>query len=146
MAYPDAIKEMERCLSTFQQKLMGFEPARALYCFTYNLSTPALCQWLLKHVGAVRIGGSGMLGQADLDSRIWHSRVYGPDDPGTDLMDHLSQARRDRPAALFYVLHGLDGEGWGAIARGHLEHALETIQSDQTMEYWPLMPAPHDAK
>jgi hypothetical protein len=91
-----------------------------------------------EHVGAVRIGGSAMLSEADLQSRVWHSSTFGPEDPGTDLMDHLAQARGDRPPAMLYVLHGLDGEAWGAIAHEHLRRALKTITEDDAFSYWPV--------
>src|SRR5438093_9066025 len=40
MSYADAIDELERCLSTFSEKLRGFDAQRALYCFAYNCGTP----------------------------------------------------------------------------------------------------------
>src|SRR4051812_42855466 len=76
MSYPDAIEELDRCLATFSENLRGFDLQRALHCFAYNSATPALCQWLLSRVGAVRIGGSGMLKEAELDSRVWHSCTF----------------------------------------------------------------------
>lgn len=143
MNYTDAVEELTRCLATFNEKLRGFDAQRAVYCFAYNCGTPALCQWLLgQQVGAARIGGSGMLSQADLQSRVWHSSTFGPKDPGTDLMDHLAQARRDRPPAMLYVLHGLDGEAWGAIARDHLRRAIQTLIEDEAFEYWPVEAPP----
>lgn len=139
MNYPDAVDELTRCLATFNEKLRGFDPQRAVYCFAYNCGTPALCHWLLHgRVGAARIGGSGMLSDADLRGRVWHSSTFGPEDPGTDLMDRLAQARRDRPDAMLYVLHGLDREAWGAIARDHLRRAIETVIQDEAFQYWPV--------
>src|SRR5262249_19244360 len=37
MDYPQAVGELEKCLDRFGEKLRGFEPARAVYCFAYNL-------------------------------------------------------------------------------------------------------------
>lgn len=142
MPYPDAIAELARCLQIFSEQLVNFEPARSLYCFAYNASTPALCDWLLERVGAVRTGGSGFLRHEEVDARIWPSRAFGPDGPGTDLMDVLTRARHERPAAVVYCLHGLEGQGWGPIKRDHLRRALETIISDDALEYWPIGASP----
>src|SRR2546423_12933388 len=69
MNYADAIDELTRCLATFNEKLRDFDARSAVHCFAYNCGTPALCQWLLdQRVGAARIGGSGMLSAADLQS------------------------------------------------------------------------------
>jgi len=145
MDYAGAIAEIERALAAFNTKMRGFDPATAVWCYAYNAGTPALNQWLLQHVGAVRPGGSGLLSSAELASRVWHGHAYGPDDPGTDLMDHLARARRDRPAALVYCLHGLDGEGWGAIAKDRLRRALDVLVSDESLEYWAISAQRSDA-
>jgi peptidoglycan/xylan/chitin deacetylase (PgdA/CDA1 family) len=141
MDYPDAVNDLERCLGRFSEKLPGFNPQRAVYCFAYNSGTPALCQWLLAHAGAARVGGTGLLQKHDLHARIWHSHTFGPEDPGADLMDHIALAEQQRPAALFYVLHGVDGEAWGAIGLGHLRRALEAIRDNPSLEYWVPSPS-----
>jgi len=138
MSYPDATDEMKRALAVFNEKLHGFDAAQAVWCFAYNRATPALSAWLLARLGAARVGGSGMLTKSEVESRIWHSTTFGPEDPGTDLMDHLTRARNERPAALVYCLHGLDGEAWGAIAKDRLRRALEVITTDDTLEYWQI--------
>jgi peptidoglycan/xylan/chitin deacetylase (PgdA/CDA1 family) len=138
MNHADAIDQLERCLDTFGQKLQNFDPRRAVYCFAYNQGTPSLCDWLLQRVGAVRIGGSGLLNQADVDSRLWHSRTHGPEDPTEDLTALLQQARGERASAVAYCLHGLDGEAWGAIASGSLERVLQIVTSAAELKYRPL--------
>ena len=140
MSYPDATAELEKCLATFNEKLHGFDASRAVFCFAYNSGTPALCQWLLTRVGAARIGGSGLLSAAQVQSRVWHSRTFGPGDPGADLLDTIAAAQRENPAAVLYVLHGLDGEAWGAIARQNLCRTLELILADSRLEYWNPSP------
>lgn len=133
-----AVDELERCLAAFSDHLDGFDPTQALYAFAYNCGTPALCDWLLSRVRAIRIGGTGFLSRHELDSRIWPNVTHGPDDPGEHLLDHLAQCRITRPPAFFYSLHGLDGEAWGAIATDKLRRALDLITTDEAFEYWRL--------
>jgi peptidoglycan/xylan/chitin deacetylase (PgdA/CDA1 family) len=136
--HEQAVGELERCLATFSEKLNGFDAKQAMYAFAYNCGTPALCEWLLPRVRAVRIGGTGFLSEADLKSRIWHNVTHGPDDPGDHLLDHLEQCRVKKPPAFFYSLHGLDGEAWGAIAQDKLKRVLDLITTDDAFEYWRI--------
>jgi len=136
--HEQAVDELRRCLDAFTERLDGFNAKEALYAFAYNCGTPALCEWLLPRVRAVRIGGTGFLNEADLKSRIWHNVTHGPDDPGDHLLDHLQQCRVKKPPAFFYSLHGIDGEAWGAIALDKLKRVLDLITSDDTFEYWHI--------
>jgi peptidoglycan/xylan/chitin deacetylase (PgdA/CDA1 family) len=136
--HKQAIAEIERCLDVFCEKLYGFHPKSAVYNFAYNKGTPALVKWLKPRVRAVRVGGTGLLNDRDIASKVWHSRTFGPEDPGRDLMAQLDRCRRERPAALCYCLHGLDGENWGAIAATNLRRALEVITTHDAFEYWAV--------
>ena len=136
--HEQAVGELERCLATFTEKLNGFDAKQSLYAFAYNCGTPALCDWLLPRVRAVRIGGTGFLTDEDLQSRIWHNVTHGPDDPGDHLLNHLNQCRERKPPAFFYSLHGIDGEAWGAIALDKLKRVLDLITTDDAFEYWRL--------
>jgi hypothetical protein len=133
-----AIEEIERCLGAFQEKLDGFDPKRAVYMFAYNSSTARLNEWLLTRVHALRQGGSGLMTQRQFDSRAWHSDAFGPDDPGPKLLDLLGRVGRKRPTVFLHSLHGIDGEGWGAVPLSSLRRVLETITTDPALEYWPV--------
>jgi peptidoglycan/xylan/chitin deacetylase (PgdA/CDA1 family) len=136
---PDAAIDLVRhCLDSFAAYLNNFDAKRALYAFTYNTPTREAIDYLLARVRAVRIGGDPHLSDADLASRIWRSQTDGPHDPYNDFIAQLNQARRKRPAALFYCLHGLDGEYWGATTGDHLRRVLEILTTDDAFEYWPL--------
>jgi hypothetical protein len=89
-------------------------------------------------VRAVRIGGEPMLSEKQLKSRVWESETFGPGDPGDDFLSRLEKCRRKKPAALFYCLHGIDGEYWGAIALDKLRRILDMIVTDEAFEYWSL--------
>jgi peptidoglycan/xylan/chitin deacetylase (PgdA/CDA1 family) len=133
-----AVDLVGQCLESFQENLDGFDEKQAIYAFTYNTPTPQAVQWLLPRVRAVRIGGDPLLSDTDLNSRIWRSQTDGPHDPYENCVHYLDRAARERPAALFYCLHGLDGEYWGATASDNLRRILDRITNDDAFEYWPL--------
>ena len=131
-----ATDQITRCLAAFSERLDGFEPARAVYCYAYNSATPRLNEWLMPQVRAVRQGGSGFLSEDDLARGFWHSDAIGPHDPGDALLALLDRAREQRPPAFLFTLHGLDGEAWGAIATEKLRRVLEIVRTDEAFEYW----------
>ena len=138
LPHEEAVDQVERCLAMFAGKLDGFDPARAIYMCAYNSSTPRLNDWLLRHVHALRQGGSGLVSQREFESRLWHSDAFGPDDPGPRVLKLLKKARKTRPPVFLHSLHGVDGEGWGAIALPTLRKVLEIITTDDALEYWPV--------
>jgi peptidoglycan/xylan/chitin deacetylase (PgdA/CDA1 family) len=138
LPHEQAVGELERCLDTFAEKLHGFDARNSVYCYAYNSGTKRLNQWLLPRVKALRQGGTGMLSSEELASGVWHSDAYGPDDPGDHLIGLLDRARKAKPDAFLFSLHGIDGEAWGAIALATLRRVLETIQNDPEFEYWQV--------
>jgi hypothetical protein len=133
-----AIDSVRTCLQSFSEHLENFDPKRALYAFTYNTPTPETIDWLLPRVRAVRIGGDPLLSDADLASRIWRSQTEGPHDPFENFVHYFNRARAERPAALFYCFHGLDGEYWGATGSDNLRRALDLITTTDGFRYWDL--------
>jgi len=138
LPHDQAVEQMRLCLELFQQKLTGFDARKTVYHFTYNLSTPALVQWLLPRVAGVRHGGDALLSNDQIASRVWPSCGFGPDDPYEPLLAQLELARQTLPAGLFLTLHGLDNEGWGATNSDNLRRLLEIITTDPALEYWPV--------
>jgi peptidoglycan/xylan/chitin deacetylase (PgdA/CDA1 family) len=134
----EGIDLVRRCLDSFAGNLEGFDAKRAIYAFTYNTPTPAAIEWLLPRVRAVRIDGDPLLSESELASRIWRSKTDGPHDPYENCVHYLDHAARKRPAAVFYCLHGLDGEYWGATSSDNLRRILDRITTDDAFEYWPL--------
>jgi peptidoglycan/xylan/chitin deacetylase (PgdA/CDA1 family) len=133
-----AVHQVRRCLDSFAENLDGFDAKGALYAFTYNRPTRQAIDWLLPRVRAVRVGGVPLLSEADLASRVWRSQADGPHDPFDDCIGVLDRAAQKRPAAVFYCLHGLDGERWGATSSDNLRRILERITTDEAFKYWPL--------
>ena len=135
-----AQSEIETCLQIFAENLPGFSPRDRAYHFAYNRASPELCHWLLheKHFGGVRIGGTGFLSDADLAARVWPSAGDGPHDPFDDLWQRMDRCRELEPPALFYTLHGLDGQEWGAMTSDHLRQILDRIVTSGEFDYWPV--------
>jgi hypothetical protein len=133
-----AVASVKQCLESFAENLEGFKAEQAVYACAYNTGTPEVIEWLLPRVRCIRIGGDPFLTPSALQSRVWPSATFGPEDPYQDFLNHLEQCRQRRPTALFYCLHGLDGEYWGATQSDHLRRILEIITSDEAFTYWDL--------
>ncbi len=89
-----AIGELERCLATFGEKLDGFDPKRAVYCYAYNCGNDRMNEWLRPRVRATRQTGSGFLSQRELDAGAWNCETFGPGDPAGELSGLLDRAKR----------------------------------------------------
>jgi peptidoglycan/xylan/chitin deacetylase (PgdA/CDA1 family) len=133
-----ATAQIDQCLARFAENLDGFDPRRAVWHYAYNSNTPDTNAYLLNRVRAVRGQGDGFLDPATLASGAWHSRTFGPGDPTDDLLAHLHLCRTRRPPAFIYSLHGLDGEAWGAVPSATLRRVLDTLLTDEALEYWSV--------
>ena len=133
-----AAAEVERCLALFAEKLDGFEASRAVYHHAYNRGTRKVDRLLLLRGCAVRGAGDGRLSAAALAVGRWHSTTFGPGDPTDHVRAVLDACRRRPPAAVIVSLHGLDGEGWGAMPAASLERLLDEVTSSSDFTYWRL--------
>jgi peptidoglycan/xylan/chitin deacetylase (PgdA/CDA1 family) len=138
LPYADATKQIDLCLSTFQEKLNNFDPKKVIYHFTYNLGTPALNEYLLPKVAISRNAGTGFLTNEDLSTRVWRATSYGPEDPYNFVRSQLDVAKQFQAPAFFMALHGLDGEAWGATSSDNLKRLLDRITTDPELEYWSM--------
>jgi peptidoglycan/xylan/chitin deacetylase (PgdA/CDA1 family) len=138
LPHQTAVDQIRQGFDRFQSNLNGFDSKKTVYHFTYNLSTPALVDFLLPGVAAVRTSGTGFLTQAQIDSRIWPATSFGPDDPCKFLMTQLNSCDPAQHAGFIFNLHGLDGEGWGATSTDHLKQLLDFIQTNENLQYWPV--------
>lgn len=142
--YEKAVSMIDACLDYFSKHLENFDPASAIYHATYNRMTPELCGYLLTKVKAVRstgpLGtvGTGMNHEPELDSRVFTCSWHGPDPCDEHLLSALAEAERVQPRLFFYMLHGLDDEGWGPIRSHALERAVDFIQASPALDYWDM--------
>ena len=141
ISHAAAVEKIDACLAAFGEKLHGFNSARAIYHFTYNRSTPALDAHLLGKVHAIRTTGvagapgSGFNSATDLARRILSCAWHGPDACDDHLLATLRRAEVERPPLMLYMLHGLDGEGWGSLGVTTLERMLDEILSSEILIY-----------
>jgi hypothetical protein len=141
--HEEAVAKIDACLHVFEEKLSGFVTSRSIYHFTYNRSTPALESYLLKKVGAIRTNQDGnvneeMNSMKDIVNRIFSCIWHGPDPCNAHLIETLGRAELKQPYLLMYMLHGLDGEGWGPLDSDILEKVLDIILQSDSMTYTNL--------
>jgi peptidoglycan/xylan/chitin deacetylase (PgdA/CDA1 family) len=126
-----------RCLALFQAELEGFDPARAIYNFPYNDSTPALEAWLPTVVRAFRTAGPSL---NPLPHRGQVRLTCGADGPGNceaDLDRCIGELLAAPAGWLIYNLHGLDDEGWGPIRAAYLDELLGRLKRLERVQVLP---------
>lgn len=140
----EATQKIDNCLRYFSKNLTGFDAAQSVYHLTYNRSTPELDAYLLDRVKAIRTTGpagvptDGMTTSEALHKGIFGSTWHGPDYCDAHLADSLKTAETSEHPHFCYMLHGLDGEGWGPIHRNALAGILDSIQASERLTYTPI--------
>jgi peptidoglycan/xylan/chitin deacetylase (PgdA/CDA1 family) len=146
--HEQAVAKVDACLRAFGEKLDRFDPAQAIYHFAYNRSTPALDAHLLGKVRAIRSTGpagspgSGFNTEANLARRVLSCAWHGPESCDDHLLAALRRAQDERPPLFLYMLHGLDGEGWGPLRAATLERVLDGLISSDILAYDDLTNKP----
>ena len=128
---------IRRCLAVFSDELDGFEPAKAVFNFPYNESTPELEAWLGTVVRAFRTDGPGLNPLPHTGRAKLTCAAYGPDNCEADLERQIAQLLAAPSGWLIYNLHGLDGEGWGPIGSGYLDSLLARLTQIATIRVLP---------
>ena len=126
-----------RCLDVFSKELEGFDPAKAVYNFAYNASTPALEQWLPMQVRAFRTGGGALnpwpqQGQAKLTCTS-----FGPGNCEHAIDREIEKLLARETGWLIFNTHGLDDEGWGPIKATYLDRLLARLSVIPSVEVLP---------
>ena len=132
-----AQEKIRACLDHFSRELTGFDPARAVFAFPFNASSPAVEKWLASKVRAFRTSGPGVqalprAGQA----RITTS---GREDAETCLDECLAELFARPDGWLVYTVHGLDGEGWGPLRSAYLERVLGSLLARADVRILPTL-------
>lgn len=126
-----------RCLDVFKRELTGFDPARAVFNFPYNASTPELDTWLPSVVRAFRTAGDGINPLPHPGPARLTCAAYGPGNCEADL-DAWIDRLLSRPSGwLIYNTHGLDDEGWGPIGAGYLDDLLGRLDGIGSVRVLP---------
>jgi len=127
VSFQEAKRLIESCLDVFGAELDAFDPARAVFAFPYNASTPELEEWLTGVVRAFRTAGDPIMPLPQHGQVRIGCTSYGPD-PCDEHLTGLMDALLARPSGwLCYNVHGLDGEGWGPVSGKTLERLLERL-------------------
>jgi len=136
----EAKKLMSECIAYFNENLIGFKPAKAIFNFPFNASTPELDQYALRLVRAVRTSGNGALNPFPTKDTKW---VLGCESHGPDLSDDWVEEKVDRFLSsdggwLILNLHGLDDEGWGPLSTDYFVSLLKRLVEVKNLDILPV--------
>lgn len=125
---PDAARaSIESCFAVFERELEGFSSHRSVFHLPYLQAPPDLMDWLSHRTLGVRAAtpGHGLCDPARLvRGGAVGCMAYGPDgvaEGWTRRLDRFSA----QDGWLNLVFHGVDGEGWGPVARDDLARLLD---------------------
>ncbi|MBN2289615.1 MAG: polysaccharide deacetylase family protein [Candidatus Glassbacteria bacterium] len=137
MPFAEAQGLILKCLDVFAEELEGFDPAKAVFNFPYNASTPELEAWLPGVVMAFRTGFAAVNELPHPGMVKLLTTGYGPENCESHLDKHV-ELLLSRPSGwLVYNTHGLDDEGWGPIRSVYLERLLERLVQIETVQVVP---------
>lgn len=127
LPFDESKRLVEACLEVFTDELHGFDPARAVFAFPYNASTPELEAWLPGLVRAFRTAGDPIMPLPHPGQTKICCTSFGPG-PCDAHLERLVEELLARPSGwLCYNTHGLDDEGWGPLSCATLERLLARL-------------------
>ena len=129
---------VRRCLDVFCQKLIGFDPKRAIFNFPYNSSTPDLEQWLPDQVRAFRKGGNALNALPHKGQSKLTCASFGPENCEKAVDREINNLLASDSGWMIFNTHGLDGEGWGPMRATYLERLLARLLAIETVEILPV--------
>lgn len=124
----DAKLKLIAMFDLFERQLPGFSRANSVYHAAYMAMPLALGDWLLDRVKALRVAAdwSGQNSFADVAaSGCINCTCSGPTGVAEAITQRIVEFERSTADWLVLVFHGLDGEGWGAIAEEDLAATLD---------------------
>ena len=126
-----------KCLEYFQENLVGYRPEEAVFNFPFNASTPALEEFTLSKVMAIRASEI-----PDGDSRknnVFRQgcRSHGPDNIDSWVEKQVDSFLASEGGWLILNLHGLDDEGWGPVSSAYLKELLGRLVMIESLELVP---------
>lgn len=126
---PDAAcQSLSRMFERFETELPGFRVDETIFHTPY-LSLPSdILEWLNCRTAAVRVatGGGGISSRSAVHmSHEIDCITFGPDNVADSIARHIEHFEKSQGDWLTLVLHGLDGEGWGSLTFGELEHLVD---------------------
>lgn len=135
----EAKKLISKCIVYFNENLRGFDPAKAVFNFPFNASTPELDQHALTMVRAVRTRGDGAINPFPIKGTKW---ILGCESHGPGLSDNWVEEKIHSflnmdSGWLILNLHGLEDEGWGPLSTEYFTDLLERLIQVKNLEIIP---------
>jgi peptidoglycan/xylan/chitin deacetylase (PgdA/CDA1 family) len=126
------------CLDVFSDELRGFDPAKAVFNFPYNQSSPELEEWLPSVVMGYRTSGEVINELPNATTVKVTTGGFGPGNSEQHLDRQLDDLLGRQKGWLVYNLHGLDEEGWGPIRESYLERLLARLVAIESVRIVPI--------
>jgi peptidoglycan/xylan/chitin deacetylase (PgdA/CDA1 family) len=127
----------ERTLARFNAEMPGFAPARAVFNYPYNSTTPELTAWLGARVRAQRGGGEAINPLPSRSLRWLGSSAAGPGNCERHCEAEIARLLARESGWLVYCLHGVEPEGWGPITVSWLDRTLACLRAMPTVAVIP---------
>lgn len=119
---------LQGMIDRFEHELPGFRADLTIFHAAYLQLPDSLQQWLLSIVRAVRVA-TGNLGANDISAAAATGLIdcitFGPIDVAAACRRRIRDFSVGMGEWQVLVLHGLDGEGWGALAADELARLLD---------------------
>ncbi len=134
----DEAKEwIVKCLDYFSANLDGYSNEKAVFNFPFNSSTPALEEFTLSQVLAIR--SRELAPTAPGSSHLFRKgcRTFGPNNIDNWVKKQVNQFLKSDGGWLILNVHGLDHEGWGPMSTSFLRKLLKRLVKMETLEILP---------
>lgn len=119
--------QIMRCLDYFSIALNDFDPAKSVFNFPYNASTPELEDWLSTQVLAFRTGYAQINPLPHAGQKKLICSSFGPGNADYFLTQELDQFLASEGGWYIFNAHGLDEEGWGPLSSSCLDGLLARL-------------------
>jgi len=137
LPFEEAANHIQLALDIFREKLIGFDPKKAVFNFPFNVSTPGLETWLRGKVRACRVGGDGINPLPHPDQFIIRGSLFGPGRCENDLNREIERLLMEDSGWLVYCAHGLDNEGWGPMRTDYLKRLIDRLLAIKSVKLVP---------
>ncbi|MBX2873080.1 MAG: polysaccharide deacetylase family protein [Saprospiraceae bacterium] len=126
-----------KCLDYFSANLDGYTNEEAVFNFPFNSSAPALEEFTLSKVLAIR--SRELDRTAAEESNLFRKgcRTFGPKNIDHWVKREVNKFLKSDGGWLILNVHGLDNEGWGPMSTSFLERLLKRLVKIQTLEVLP---------
>lgn len=126
-----------KCLDYFSANLDGYSNEEAVFNFPFNSSTPALEEFTLSKVLAIRSRALGNRAQENQNLFRKGCKTFGPKNIDHWVKEEVNKFLKSAGGWLILNVHGLDDEGWGPMSTSFLQRLLKRLVKVKTLEILP---------